>query len=132
MATYTIPKITPSVFNSSDYIDTSFLTKKEADDLYINELPESVEKLIGNINIIGEETVSSQVVTGNCLINGNLTTGQDGFNGTTASTTIIKGNPIQIGTAGASVNSYIYGNVTLGDQNNGGKVYNQQKLTVKF
>jgi hypothetical protein len=123
MATYTIPKITPSVFNSSDYIDTSFLTKKEADDLYINELPESVEKLIGNINIIGEETVSSQVVTGNCLINGNLTTGQDGFNGTTASTTIIKGNPIQIGTAGASVNSYIYGNVTLGDQNNGGKVY---------
>jgi hypothetical protein len=73
MATYTIPKITPSVFNSSDYIDTSYLTKKEADDLYINEIPESIEKLIGNINIIGEETVSSQVVTGNCVVNGSLT-----------------------------------------------------------
>ena len=104
MATYTIPKITPSVFNSSDYIDTSYLTKKEADDLYINELPESVEKLIGNINIVGEETVSSQVVTGNCLISGNLTSGQDGFNGTTATTTTIKGN------------------VALGDQNNTGTV----------
>ena len=43
MATSTISKCTPTVFNSSDYIDTSFLTKKEADALYINELPESVE-----------------------------------------------------------------------------------------
>jgi hypothetical protein len=100
MATYSIPKIKQSVFNSSNYIDTGYLTKSEADDLYINELPESVEKLIGNINIVGEETVSSQVVTGNCVINGNLTSGQDGFDGTTATRTVIKGN------------------VTLGDQNN--------------
>jgi hypothetical protein len=73
MANYTTPKITQSVFNSSDYIDTAFLTKTEADNLYINELPESVEKLIGNLNIIGEETVTSQVVTGNSSIGGNET-----------------------------------------------------------
>lgn len=71
MANYTTPKITPSIFNSSDYIDTAFLTKTEADNLYINELPESVEKLIGNLNIVGEETVTSQVVTGNSTIGGN-------------------------------------------------------------
>jgi hypothetical protein len=102
MATYSIPKFTPSVFNSSDYIDTSYLTKKEADDLYINELPESVERLIGNINVIGEETVTSQVVTGNCLIGGNLSSGKegDGVSASTASTTVIKGD------------------ITLGDQNN--------------
>jgi len=99
MATYTIPKITPSVFNSSDYIDTSYLTKKEADDLYINELPESVEKLIGNINIIGEETVSSQVVTGNCVVNGIFT-----------ANTINGGNALDQGKF-----STIKGNVTLGD-----------------
>ena len=101
MASYNIPKITPSVFNSNDYISDEYLTKSQADELYINELPESVERLIGNINVIGEETVTSQVVTGTCLIGGNLTSGKtgDGVSASTASTTVIRGD------------------VTIGDQN---------------
>lgn len=104
MANYTTPKITPSIFNSSDYIDTSFLTKSEADNLYINELPESVEKLIGNLNIVGEETVTSQVVTGNSTIGGN-----ENITGT-----------ITAGGANNAVgnefkHSGIHGNVWLGD-----------------
>lgn len=104
MATYTTPKIAQSVFNSSNYLDTTYLTKSEADGLYINELPSSVERLIGSMNIVGDETVTNQYVTGNAVISGNLTSGQDGSNGTTATTTVIKGS------------------VDLGDINNTGTV----------
>lgn len=104
MANYTTPKITPSIFNSSDYIDTSFLTKTEADNLYINELPESVEKLIGNLNIVGEETVTTQVVTGNSTIGGNeIITGQLTAGGANNAV----GNEFK--------HSGIHGNVWLGD-----------------
>lgn len=104
MATYSTPKITQSVFNASNYLDTTFLTKSDADELYINELPESVERLIGNLNIVGEETVTSQVVTGNSTIGGN-----ENITGT-----------ITAGGANNAVgndfkHSGIHGNVWLGD-----------------
>lgn len=119
MANYTTPKITPSIFNSSDYIDASFLTKTQADSLYINELPESVEKLIGNLNIIGEETVTSQVVTGNSTIGGN-----ENITGT-----------ITAGSANNAVgnefkHSGIHGNVWLGDSVTNTTTTVLNKLTV--
>jgi hypothetical protein len=59
-------------------------------------------------------------------------TGIVNVNGTGVNITgpIIAPNPVKFGTAGISGDSYIYGNITLGDQNNGGKVYMLGENTI--
>ena len=75
MSYYPTPKIIPTIYNSKDYIDDTYITKQTADDLYINEIPvnNNLEQLLGNLNVIGDETVTNQYVTGNSMVNGNFT-----------------------------------------------------------
>ena len=69
--------------------------------------------------------MTNQYVTGNAVISGNLTAGQDGTSGTTLTNTVIKGNLTsgQDGSNGTTATTtVIKGNVELGDINNTGTV----------
>ena len=105
-----------SVFNPSDFIDSNYISKSEADTRYINS-NQNLENLIGSLNITGDETVTNQYVTGNSTVGGSsFVTGDSVISGV-----------IRAGVANnTGKDSVIYGNVTLGDQNsasNTTKVY---------
>ena len=105
-STYTSSNLTKNVFNPNDFIDSSSISKSEADARYINS-SQNLETLLGSINITGDETVTNQFVTGTSSVGGNSFVTGD---------TIISG-VIRAGVANnAGKDSIIYGNVTLGDQ----------------
>jgi len=92
-----------NIFNPSDYIDEDYMSRAEADIRFLNQNV-AYEKMFGSLDITGDSTMTNQLVTGNSTINGELRAG-------------VANNELK--------NTYIYGNVTLGDQlsTNPTKVY---------
>ena len=89
------------VFNPADFIDGSTISKSQADSLYLNQVS-PLETMLGSLTITGTETVQNQVVLGNNIVNGDE---------------IVSGT-LRAGVANnTSKDSFIYGNVTIGDQN---------------
>ena len=95
---YDTTNLSKTVFNPDDFMSNGYISKAEADTRYINS-SQNLETLIGSLNISGDGTVTNQYVTGNTVIQGNLTSGQSGFDGPGHSTTVIKGD-VTLGTEG--------------------------------